>query len=146
MISKQKQELARMLNMSEKTFREWEKLSDNLLEFERNIGVELSDKFRKSVDIVEHNKKIMVTNSDLGKVVTLPLNKQIEIAERFINNPTKMKEIWKEYFPQKTKITIEVSENINKLLTQQAKDKNISKKEYTSQMITLLSRCIDQDK
>ncbi|MBE6066193.1 MAG: hypothetical protein E7211_00615 [Clostridium lundense] len=146
MISKKKQEIARLLGMSEKTYREWEKVSTNLLKFEENIGSDLSYKFRMAVDTIYTNKKIMISNSDLGKVVTLPLQKQIEIANKFIENPKEIRNIWKEYFPQKTKITIELNEKINNLITRQAKEKGLSKSEYASQLVMLMTMCIEEDK
>ncbi|NMM64377.1 hypothetical protein HBE96_17290 [Clostridium sp. P21] len=145
MISKEKQSLARSLGMSEKTFREWRKFSHNILEFQKNIGDELANKFNRSVDSIEKNKKIMLSYKELGKVVTLPLDKQIEIAKKFIENPQNMRELWKEYFPIKTKITIEVNEITNKLIEKQAKEKGLSKSDYSSQLVMLMTRVIDQE-
>ncbi|WP_409069900.1 hypothetical protein ACFLKB_12050 [Clostridium sp. FAM 1755] len=145
MISKEKQALARKLGMSEKTFREWQKISDALLQFEDNIGADLANKFRSSVDTISTNKKIMVSNKDLAMVVTLPLDKQIEIAEKFIENPKNMRKLWKGYFPTKTKITIEVNEITNELLEKQAKEKGLSKNKLASQLVMLMTRVIEDE-
>lgn len=146
MISKTKQELARKLNMSDKTFLQWEKYTNNMYEFFNNIGTELSTKFETSYNLIHNNKKIMISNKEMWKVVTLPPDKQIEIAKEFIENPNNMRNIWKKYFSVNTKITIEMNKRTNELLEKQAKEKGLSKKTYASNILMLILRVIDGNK
>nr|DAV95514.1 MAG TPA: hypothetical protein [Caudoviricetes sp.] len=135
MISKERHEIAQLLNMSDKTYTEFSKLADDMKIVRKNVGEELYWRFTYTYDDIEKTK-YSVSMKNLRRVVTLPPEKQKQILQEFIENPKNMRKIWEAYLPQNIKTTIELDSDTNNKITELAKENGLSKTNFISMLLT----------
>lgn len=139
---KTRKDLATMLNMNEKTFREYLQLAHDFEILKNNIDEEIFSQFEKVFTEICQNKKKKISNDALGKMVTLPLEMQKQLTKEVVEKPERAKEIVSRYIKSlsEIKITVKLPFEINEFYKTKADQVGRSKTEYIESTLRLIAR------